>query len=125
MDFEFEINSTIKNKCNICNMIIEFQNLHNNVNVQIGKMCMLKTNPKTLLMLKDCHVRKTLWPLSMTLYLGGGGSLLGTFKPHVSMVVVMNTSFMFATSLLDQVSFCKITFQPGFLISSKKNTYIA
>jgi hypothetical protein len=47
-------------------------------------------------------------------------SLLGTLKPHVSMVVVMNTSFMFATSLLDQVSFCKITFQPGFLISSGK-----
>jgi hypothetical protein len=63
-------------------------------------------------------------PINDTI-LGGGGSISGTLKPHVSMVVVMNTSSMFATSLLDQVSFYKKTFQPGFLISSEKNTYIA
>jgi hypothetical protein len=33
--------------------------------------------------------------------LGGGGSPLGALKPHVSMVVVVNRSSMFATSLLD------------------------
>jgi hypothetical protein len=49
--------------------------------------------------------------------LGGEGNASRAFRPFVSMVVVMNTSFVSATSLLDWASFHKTTFQLGFLMS--------
>jgi hypothetical protein len=48
---------------------------------------------------------------------GGARSPLGTLSPSISMVVVMNTFSMSATSLLDQASFYNTTFQPSFLMS--------
>jgi hypothetical protein len=53
---------------------------------------------------------------------GGGGNLLEALTPSVSMVVVMNTFSMFATSFLDQASFHNTIFQLGFLMSFGKNT---
>jgi hypothetical protein len=52
--------------------------------------------------------------------LGSGGNPSQALRPLVSMVVVMNTSSMFATSLLDQASFHNFFFQLGFLMSQKK-----
>jgi hypothetical protein len=57
---------------------------------------------------------------SNKIVVGGGGSPFGMFSPFVSVIVVMNTFFMFATSFLDQASFCNTTFQPGFLMSFGK-----
>jgi hypothetical protein len=57
--------------------------------------------------------------------LGGACSVIGAFNPPISMVVVMNTSSMSATSLLDQAFFHNTTFQLGFLMSSKKNTQVS
>jgi len=56
--------------------------------------------------------------------LGVVGNLVGVVKPLISIVVVMQFFSIFATSLLDRASFFKITFQPGFLKSSNKNTYV-
>jgi hypothetical protein len=53
---------------------------------------------------------------------GGGGSPSRTLSPLVSMVVVMNNFFMFATSFLEQASFRNTTFQLGLLMSFEKNT---
>ncbi len=50
---------------------------------------------------------------------GGVGSPSGAFSPSISMVVVMNTFSMSTSSLLDRISFCNTTFQPGFLMSSE------
>jgi hypothetical protein len=52
----------------------------------------------------------------------GGGSFLGTLISFVSMVVVMNTFSMFATSFLNRISFHNTIFQLGFLMSFGKNT---
>ncbi len=49
--------------------------------------------------------------------LGDGGNPSKALRPHVSMVIVMNTSSMPSTSLLDRASFQKTTFQLGFLMS--------
>lgn len=57
--------------------------------------------------------------------LGGVSSVIGTLNPHVSMVVVMNMSSMFTTFLLDRASFRNTTFQLGFLMSSKKNSWVS
>jgi hypothetical protein len=50
----------------------------------------------------------------------GGGTPFGMFSPFVCVIVIMNTFSMFATSFLDQVSFCNTTFQHGFLMSFGK-----
>jgi hypothetical protein len=55
----------------------------------------------------------------MKLWFWGAGSPSRALSPSISMVVVMNTFSMFATSFLDQTSFRNTTFQPGFLMSSK------
>ncbi len=52
--------------------------------------------------------------------LGGGGNPTGTFSPLGFIVVMMKTSSISTTSLLEQASFCKTTFQPNFFKSSKK-----
>jgi hypothetical protein len=52
--------------------------------------------------------------------LGSGGNPSQALRPLVSMVVVMNTYSVSATSLLDQASFHKKIFQLRFLMSQKK-----
>lgn len=69
-------------------------------------------------MLEDCSCLITL------VIVRGGGSSSGALNPYVSIVVVMNKFSMLATSLLNQVSFCNTTFQPGFLMSSEKDTWV-
>jgi len=55
---------------------------------------------------------------------GAGSNPIGALKSFVSIVVVINTSFVFTTFLLKWTSFCKTTFQLGFLKSLEKNTYV-
>lgn len=63
--------------------------------------------------------------LIMDVILGGVRSSIGALKPHVSTLVTMNISSIFATSLLNKPSFRKTTFQLGLFRSPKKNTYVA
>jgi hypothetical protein len=56
--------------------------------------------------------------------LGVVGNLVRVVKPPTSIIVVMKTFYVSTTSLLDRASFFKITFQPSFLKSSKKNTCV-
>jgi hypothetical protein len=51
-------------------------------------------------MLTNCLFLITLWHLSRMQYFGLGVVLFGAFKPFVSTIVVINTSFVFTTSLL-------------------------
>ncbi len=55
---------------------------------------------------------------------GGGGSPIGAFNPHGSIVIVMKTSSTFATSFLKWASFRRTTFQPGFLKFFRKKTCV-
>jgi hypothetical protein len=63
--------------------------------------------------------------LIMDVILGGVRNSIGALKPHVSTLVTMNISSIFATSLLNKPSFHKTTFQLGLFRSPKKNTYVA
>jgi hypothetical protein len=62
--------------------------------------------------------------LIMDVIFGGVRNSIGALKPHVSIVVTMNISSVFATSLLNQPSFRKTTFQFGLFKSPNKNTYV-
>jgi len=56
--------------------------------------------------------------------LGAVGNFVGVVKPPASIIVVMKTFYVSITFFLDHASFLKITFQLGFLKSSKKNTCV-
>jgi hypothetical protein len=91
---------------------------------QNEKTTYMQNNPKIWLMLKYYFCQTTLWLQSMTI-LGGACSVIGALNPHVSMFVVMNTSSMSTTSLLDRAFFHNTTFQLGFLMSLEMNTQVS
>jgi len=51
---------------------------------------------------------------------GGGGSPIGAFNPHGSIVVVMKSSSTSATFFLERASFCKTTLQKFLQVFWKK-----
>jgi hypothetical protein len=56
----------------------------------------------------------------MDVILGGVRSSIGALKPHVSTIVTMNISSIFATSLLNKPSFRKQLFNLVFLGHQRK-----
>ncbi len=85
--------------------------------------CFLGTQWNILINFKTIYVPKDrlyLKILSLQFY----GNSIGAVSQLGSTIVVMKTSSIFSTSLLEPASFHKTTFKPGFFKFSKKNSCI-
>ncbi len=74
-------------------------------------------------MLTKKKIDNSMAPIKDAIF-GAGSNPIGAFKPSISTVFVINTSFIFTTSLLERTSFYKTTFQPSFFKSFEKNTCV-